>query len=777
MEDKNKDIMKQHPLSKGEPIRGEAGISGLSPFGLGRTKPHHFVEMMGVAWENRDNLQYAWNILQHGVCDGCSLGPRGLQDDVIEGTHLCMSRLKLLRNNTVGAFSEADVVDINYLRTRSNQQLREMGRIPYPFVYRKGERGFSRVTWEKALELIGERLSKISPQRQGYFATSKGLTNETYYTFTKTARLMGTNNVDFCARLCHAATVAGLSRTIGVGAPTISLSDLIGTDLILLWGTNLANNQPVSVKYLHHAKKAGTRVVSINSVNEKGLNNYWIPSIPKSALFGSKLADEFIKVRVGGDMALMNGVLKFLIEWDAIDHNYIESYTENWSGLVGELEKQSMEDICMQSGVDVGTIVHLATLIARSKTMVTIYSMGLTQHKFGTENVMGVVNLHLSQGALGKPKAGILPIRGHSGVQGGGECGVTPTKLPGGFLVNEESVARFAELWKHPIPIEKGLSTGPMLMAAHRGEMDFLYNLGGNLVETMPRPKWVKEAFERVSLRIHQDININTSMLVDPADLVVILPAQTRYEQRGGGTSTSTERRIRFSPEIKGHPQVGESKPEWEIPALVATSAKPELKDFLCFPTSQSIRDEMAQVMPVYNQIHTLQKEGDHWQWGGPQLCRDGDFAKMPNRKARFTPLQYPKTQLKKGLFKMTTRRGKQFNSMVFAKEDTLQGGLGRNDIFISEFDANELHLKDGNYIALENEHGRFVGPVRIMDMAEGFLQTYWPESNVLIPPEWDPLSEEPDYNCMVRIERLKVSERSIEADVPQNISMIERQE
>ena len=161
MEDKNKNIMKQHPLSKGEPLRGEAGISGLAPFGLGRTKPHHFIEMMGVAWENRDNLQYAWNILQHGVCDGCSLGPRGLQDDVIEGTHLCMSRLKLLRNNTVGAFSEADVADINYLRTRSNQQLREMGRIPYPFVYRKGDRGFSRVSWEQALTLIGERLSKI----------------------------------------------------------------------------------------------------------------------------------------------------------------------------------------------------------------------------------------------------------------------------------------------------------------------------------------------------------------------------------------------------------------------------------------------------------------------------------------------------------------------------------------------------------------------------------------------------------------------------------------
>lgn len=229
----------QRPVKvQGPPIKGQAGIVSSIPFGLGKVKPNHFLEMGGVLWENRDNLQYAWNILNHGVCDGCSLGTTGLRDHVLDGTHLCMSRLKLLRNNTVGAFAESDVVDIEQLRKKNNTELREMGRIPYPFVYRAGDRGFTRVSWDRALELIGERLSKIEPERQGYFATSKGITNETYYMFTKMARLMGTNNVDFCARLCHAATVSGLSTSIGVGAPTVSLSDLIGTDLVLLWGTN-----------------------------------------------------------------------------------------------------------------------------------------------------------------------------------------------------------------------------------------------------------------------------------------------------------------------------------------------------------------------------------------------------------------------------------------------------------------------------------------------------------------------------------------------------------
>ena len=181
-------------------------------------------------------------------------------------------------------------------------------------------------------------------------------------------------------------------------------------------------------------------------------------------------------------------------------------------------------------------------------------------------------------------------------------------KYPGGFKVNAENRQRFEELWQHPVPDQPGLATGDMLEAAHQGELDFLYNLGGNLHHTID-PLFMVEAFEQVKLRVHQDININTSTLIEPGELLVLLPAQTRYEQRGGGTSTSTERRIRFSPEIPGHPVVGECKPEWEIPGLIAAAAHPELEQKLVFPTSQSIRDEMAVVMPVYHQINTLKKK------------------------------------------------------------------------------------------------------------------------------------------------------------------------
>jgi anaerobic selenocysteine-containing dehydrogenase len=243
----------------------------LIPFGLGQVKPHHFREMAAVVWENKTELPYAWNILRHGVCDGCSLGPRGLRDDVMDGVHLCMTRLKLLKLNTMGALRPAALADAAKLGRLSQEKLRALGRLPCPMVRLKGDRGFMPVAWDDALELAGRAIRRAAPQRMGFFATSRGLTNETYYVFQKLARTLGTNNVDLCSRLCHAASVYGLKATLGVGAPTCSLADLIGTDLLVVLGSHLANNQPVTTKYMALAKKKGTRIAVVNPMREYGM--------------------------------------------------------------------------------------------------------------------------------------------------------------------------------------------------------------------------------------------------------------------------------------------------------------------------------------------------------------------------------------------------------------------------------------------------------------------------------------------------------------------------
>ncbi|HKQ59335.1 MAG TPA: FdhF/YdeP family oxidoreductase [Candidatus Eisenbacteria bacterium] len=733
---------------------GRFRVRDLIPFGPGRhPRPRPFVEMAQVLWENRDSLPYAWRILTRGVCDGCALGPRGLRDDVISGVHLCMTRLKLLRLNTMGPVPDERLGDLSALRAMSNPELHRLGRLPYPLVHRAGSNRLDRLSWDEAMAIVAEELRDVPGERMGFFATSRGLVNETYYAFQKAARLMGSNHVDMCTRLCHAASVAGLKDTLGIPAPTCSLKDMIGSDLVVILGSHLANNQPVTTKYLCYAKRQGTRILVVNPMREPGLERYWVPSDLRSALFGTKLMDDFFQVSVGGDVAFLHGVLKHLIENRWLDDAFIASRTAGFDELQALLARETWEALEAASGLTRADMRRFAEQYARARTAVFVYSMGLTQHRFGVDNVKALVNLALARGMLGREKCGVMAIRGHSGVQGGSECGLDPDKLPGGFEVaNAEDRLRFETLWGHALPAWKGHRTLQMLEAAHEGAIDFLYSLGGNLLETMPDRAYMNDALSRVRLRVHQDIVLNTSSLL-PGRTVLLLPAQTRYETPGGGTSTNTERRIRFSPEIEG-PRIAGARPEWEIPVRVAIAARPELAQRLAWRGTADIRAEMEQVMPLYAGVEKLEREGQWVQWGGERLYTDG-FTRMPGGRARFTAVPVPRIEIPPGAFYLTTRRGKQFNSMVQSRRDTFMGGSGRDDVLMNPDDAAGLHLAEGDAVRLRSEVGEWTGRVRIAPMKARHLQTYWPETNVLITRRFDPVSGEPDYNVMVRAERV----------------------
>ncbi|MBI2540944.1 MAG: molybdopterin-dependent oxidoreductase [Deltaproteobacteria bacterium] len=706
-------------------------LSRVMPFGVGQVKPHHFREMAAVVWENKTELRYAWDILRRGVCDGCSLGPYGLRDDVMDGIHLCMSRLKLLQLNTMREFKAAALSDANRLQYVGQERLRSLGRLPFPFVRRKGDKGFTRVSWEEAVGLAAQAIRRSAPQRMGFFATSRGLTNEVYYVFQKLARTLGTNNVDLCSRLCHAASVYGLKATLGAAAPTCSLSDFIGADLLVIFGSDLANNQPVTTKYMYYAKKKGTRIMVVNPMREYGLERYWIPSVLPSALFGTKLMDDFFQVRVGGDIAFINGVLKALIAMNRLDKEFVAGHTRGYEELDATLEQQPWEMLEERSGLPRLEMERFAQIYSVARTAVFVYSMGLTQHEFGVDNVKAIVNLALARGMLGREKCGIMPIRGHSGVQGGGECGSEPDRFPGGFQVNEENARRFSNLWRHPLTSTPGLRVPEMIEAAHKGEMELLYSIGGNLLETMPDRKFVASALA-----------------------VILLPAQTRYEQRSGGTTTSTERRIRFTPEIPGH-RIGETRPEWEIPCLIGRKAMPNGDRLFPYDDTQGVREEMSRVMPMYQGVEKLAKEGDSLQWGGPYLFKGGNFSNMPDGRALFSALGPPDRRAPEGRFCLTTRRGKQFNSMTFSSTDRLMGSKTRQAIFISPEDAERLSLDDGDQVLVRSQVGEMAGIIQIAPVKPGTLQAYWPEANVLIGRRTDPLSGEPDYNAEVELEKV----------------------
>ena len=723
----------------------------LVPYGLNEQHPNAYKDIADTIWENKDNLGYAWRILNDGCCDGCSLGTSGMHDWTMKGIHLCALRLKLLRLNTMPAMNWHLLEDVDALRKVPSRHLPKLGRLPVPMVRRRGEKGFQRVSWDEAIGLAADGLKATDPHRIAWYLTSRGLTNEAYYAHQKVARFFGTNHVDTSARICHAPSTAGLGATVGCAATTCSYSDWIGADLLIFVGTNIANNQPVATKYLYYAKEKGTKVFVVNPYFEPGLERYWVPSVTKSALFGTRFADDFFPVHAGGDVAFFYGVLKHLIENGWTDHEFIVARTVGWDEVAAKARAFSWETLEHGSGLTRADMYRFAEAFGKARTAIIVWSMGITQHRYGSDNVRAIVNLQLAKGNVGRPNTGLMPIRGHSGVQGGAEMGGMPSAYVMGAPVNAENARRFAqpEYWGFEPPIWKGLTAAAMILAAERNEIDAIWQSGGNFIETLPEPDRVRRAVGNIRLRIHQDIVVSSNMLVDPAETVLLLPSRTRYEQRGGGTETSTERRIIYSPEIPG-PRPGEAKDEWEVPVLAARHADPvRAMSYFSWRDTQDIRNEIDRVCPTYKGIANLQKKGDQFQYGGPRLLVDRFLT--PDGKGHFSPIELPEEKVPAGSFLLATRRGKQFNSMVHGEIDPLTGAH-RDSIFISREDAERLGLKSGDPILLRNDRGEFRGCVKIDRIKPGCLQGHWPEVNVLVPAGCLDPSGVPDYNAVVEV-------------------------
>jgi molybdopterin-dependent oxidoreductase alpha subunit len=748
----------------------KAKLKSLVPFGLGQHKPKHFRNMAEVVWKNRDNPGYAWKVLSRGVCDGCALGVAGFHDWTMDGVHLCMTRLNLLRLNTMPALDVRLLEDVSKLQSLDNAQLRELGRLPHPMLREKDAKGFRRITWDEAYARIVRQIRASRPKRFAFFLTSRGVTNEVYYMAQKAARFLGTNNVDNAARLCHAPSTAAMKHALGVAATTCSYKDWYGTDLIVFFGSNPANDQPVAMKYLHEAKRLGTKVVLVNPYREPGMERYWVPSTASSAVFGTDVADYWFPVSIGGDIAFLAGVLKILLENNWVDEEFIAKHTLGFDELKSRILDFKLEELEVQSGLNRVSMQEFAGLIRAAKNAVLVWSMGITQHAFGADAVQMILNLGLARGYVGRDKCGLMPIRGHSSVQGGAEMGAYATAFPGGKPVNAENAAKLSAQYGFPVSSETGFTATEMVEAGARGELDLLYCLGGNFLRTLPEPDYVRRAMASIPMRVHQDIILTDQMFIAAKDEVILLPAKTRYEQDDGGTETTTERRIIFSPEIPR--QVGEAKAEWKILRELAATVHPERAAQLGCETGWQMREEIARIVPFYAGVQHLKKTGDAVQYGGAHLCADGNFptpdgkayfraVELPPRDVRRAEAPFKKSERDQGLltsaatFYVTTRRGKQFNSLVYAEVDPITGAA-RDAVFMNADDAAGLHLIHGDRVALASPVGRFEGRVFLAPLARGSLQVHWPEGNVIIRRGvTEPQSHVPDYNAQVTVEKI----------------------
>lgn len=735
------------------------------PFGLLHPrKPRHFREVLKVIADNAAQLPDAWRVL-NGPCNGCAVQTDGLRDEVMpDSPHFCLTRLGLIEETLRQPFDPSAFSNVPALRHLRNEDIEHMGRIPVPLLWRRGRPGYEPLDFAEGCALAGEWIRRFHGDGCGFFTTSKGINNEEYFAFQQFARVVGrTNNVDSCARQCHAASVSALKAKLGVGAMSGSLRDFIEADVLVLAGTNLANNQPLIMRYIDHGKRTrGGRpfVIVINPYREPGLERYWVPSSPASALFGTKICDLFIRIRVGGDVAFYNGVAKCILEDGLLGerhHRFIAERTCGFDDFAASIRQQPFEMLCAQSGTSREEMREVARVLACCENATFAWGMGLTQHATGTGNVKALVNLALLLGQFGRPGAGVAPLRGQSSVQSAGECGVAPNIFPGGDPVDTAAAAALGAAWGAPVPDQPGMATGPMLEAVHRGEIGLLFLLGGNLLDTMPGRPFVRETLSRLPFRIRLDVMMNSECLVEPGEATLILPVRNWYEWDSVYTTTSTDRTIRaFGPSIRPRcPGVDES---WRVLRRIAEAVLGADARGFAYGSTDEIRREMNRAIWMYRGIASLTEPHDRMQWGGETLHRDG-FERMPDGRARFSIVQPRVCESPPGVFLASTRRGwGQWNSQHrrHAEHDHITGAEDHRDVLINPADASRLGLGAGRAVRLLAEHGAALdGYCRPDDaVGPGHVQLFWPVANDLIPHGvYDGPSGEPDYNVRVRIE------------------------
>jgi molybdopterin-dependent oxidoreductase alpha subunit len=443
--------------------------------------------------------------------------------------------------------------------------------------------------------------------------------------------------------------------------------------------------------------------------------------------------------------------MKALIERGQTNERFIAGHTTGFDRLAAELRATDWELLERLAGTSREEIEAFARMLAEADRAVLVWSMGVTQHESGEDNVRAIVNLGLARGFVGREGCGLMPIRGHSGVQGGAEMGCYATAFPGGIPVDEAGAAQLSEQWGFEVPSQPGMTAPEMLEAASAGELDVMFSAGGNFLEVLPEPDRVRAALGRIPLRVHMDVVLSSQMLVEPASEVLLLPAATRYETPGGVTQTSTERRVIFSPEIPGR-RVGEARPEWQALGELAARARPELGDRVRFADTSAIREEIARVVPLYRGIERLRSQGDQFQYGGRRLCEGWEFP-TSDGKARFSTVPLPEPVADDGRLALSTRRGKQFNSMVQERRDSLTGAT-REAVLLNEHDAERLGISDGAAVLVRSEVGELRGSAHLAPIAPGNVQVHWPEGNALIGERRrSPEAGIPDYNARVTVE------------------------
>jgi len=689
------------------------------------------------------------------ACKTCALGMGGQAGGMVnEAGHfpeVCKKSFQAMVADMQGGVTPSffETYSLPQLRAFSPHQMEHAGRLVQPVILEKGSQHYRPIDWAEAMERIAAKLKATKPA-ESFFYFSGRSSNEAGFLLQLLARLYGTNHVNNCSYYCHQASGVGLTSVIGTSAGTIALDDMENADCVFLIGGNPASNHPRMMRTLMMVRRRGGKVIVVNPIVETGLVNFSVPSDPWALVFGAEIASSYVQPHVGGDLAVVYGLMKRLRELHAerpraddpiVDEAFLAAHCRGWSELAARLDALSWDEIVAKSGVAKGEIDSMAEHYAASKRAVFAWTMGITHHLHGAATVQAIAALALMRRMVGRPGAGLQPIRGHSNIQGMGTVGVTPTLKQ----------AIFDRLQKHygvTLPTMKGYDTLECLDAADRGEMRFAVCLGGNLYGSSPDATYARRSMGKIDTVVYLSTSLNTGHAWGTGgEETIILPVLARDEEPEPSTQESMFSYIRLSD--GGKPRHVGPRAEVEIIADLATRVLGESGpvNWRDMSHTSTIRTAIAAIVPGLEQIAEIDRTKKEFSIPGRAIDRPA----FPTADGKAALVVHDLPPAPDGLTLMTIRSEGQFNTVVYEEEDLYRNQTRRDIVLIHPDDVRQYGLTDGGRCRITSVAGEMRGQIvaAFDQIRPGCVAMYYPESNVLVPKAADPLSRTPAYKSV----------------------------
>lgn len=719
------------------------------------------VDAMGVTRSARTLLRL--NQVDGFDCQGCAWpDPDPHHRHTAE---FCENGVKAVADEATRDLLDADFFarhSVDDLAEHTDYWLNRQGRITEPYALREGSRHYEPVSWDEAFALAAKHLRAIEPD-QAVFYTSGKVSNEAAYLYQLFARAYGTNNLPDCSNMCHESSSTALSETIGIGKGSVSLEDVHRAELILVLGQNPGTNHPRMLSALEQAKKNGAKIVAVNPLRETGLVKFRNPQTPRGMVGpGTALADRYLQIRTNGDLALLQALGHLLLEWDEVDRDFVDQYTHGFEEYAAAVKDLDWDKVLASTGLSRAEIEDTARLLAGSRATVTCWAMGITQHRNAVATIKEIVNLMLLQGNIGKPGAGLCPVRGHSNVQGDRTMGIWE-RAPEHFIDALEAEFGFTA------PREHGYDAVAAIKALRDGDAKVFMGMGGNFVSAAPDTAFTEEAMRRADLTIQVSTKLNRSHVVHGREALILPPLGRSERDLTGGIKQRVTVEDSMSAVHASHGPLAPASEHLRSEVdIICSLAEAVLSPDLGIPWSEfradysHVRRSIARVVP---DCAAYDEKVD--QPGGfvlPHPPRDRREFETPVGRAVFSVSPVEVLHVPEGrLLLQTIRSHDQFNTTIYGLSDRYRGiENGRRVVFVHPDDMAALGFAEGDLVDIVSEwedgSEREVPSFRVVgyDQPRGCAAAYYPETNPLVPLEHTAEgSNQPAYkSVIVRLER-----------------------